>query len=384
MKRRPDWAANYIVWWIFSVISFLHIASISAQTGPELTLHYGTVWRHTRKLTVQTGHAISGVEVGLRCQTNGHKKWQQWQRLPAFQVNFGYFLLGDSTHGSAYTILPSLDIPLLRRAHFSAFFRVGSGIARITKPYNYFDNRTQNAIGSHWNNTTQFRLLAYARLSSRLQVGTGAALTHFSNGAAALPNYGLNLPTAWLSANYNISGSNSLPPFARSERLSRKNTGQKRWGAACSVGFSKLEYNAFDGPKYPVWLTSVGAWFKPTHIHRLGFDIEMENNVSIRAFYDYLNYFDSEIAAKRAAYRCGLALSNEFIFGNLSIRLLLGRYVGPSSINQFVPLNNYSKLGLRYYAPPIPRTSLRCFGGVSLKAHAAIAEYISWHTGFIF
>ena len=175
-----------------------------------------------------------------------------------------------------------------------------------------------------------------------------------------------------------------MPTLSREAAPSRNNHGSRRWGGHASAGLARVEYNATDGPQYPIWLAAAGAWFKPSHIHRFGLDAEYENNVSIREFYSYLNYFDSERAAQRAAYRFGLAISNEFIFGNLSIRLLLGRYLGPSNINQFVPLSNYSKLGLRYYAPAIPHTSLRFFGGVSLKAHAAIAEYISWHTGFIF
>jgi hypothetical protein len=181
------------------ILALLYCPLAGAQIPAiETTLHGGAVWRHTPKLTTRTGELLWAQEIGVRFQTTGRRDWEAWQRYPVLGVSLVHFHLGQYSHGDAYGLLPHLSVPIVRAGWFTAFFRLGTGLAWVTKPYDSFDNPGQNALGSHWNNITQFRLGGEARLDAHFRINAGFALNHFSNGASALPNLGVNLASGYL------------------------------------------------------------------------------------------------------------------------------------------------------------------------------------------
>ncbi|MCK6691509.1 MAG: hypothetical protein L6Q97_05335, partial [Thermoanaerobaculia bacterium] len=89
-------------------------AQPSSAVALESTLYHNTLWRHTPKLTIQTGQPVFGQEWGLRLQTRGSHSWHHWQRYPAFGLVVAHFRLGERAHGDAWGLLPNLAIPVLR------------------------------------------------------------------------------------------------------------------------------------------------------------------------------------------------------------------------------------------------------------------------------
>ena len=347
--------------------------------GIETTLHGGAVWRHTPKLTTQTGELLWGQEVGLRFQTTGNRDWQAWQRYPILGATLVHFHLGDGSHGDACGLLPNLSIPIIRAGWFSAFFRLGTGLAWVTHPYDYFDNPGQNALGSHWNNITQFRVGVEIRLDDHFRLNTGIALNHFSNGASSLSNYGINIPSGWAGVAWSpkpVRESDFLPAQSDKKAL-------RRFGGILQAGFANIEFGAFDGPKYPVWAGAAAGFYHLNRVNRLLLGIDYEFNKAVYEFGLNSAEFENEAIAQKAATRLAVFIADEFMFGNIGIQLQMGHYLG-KDLNQYVLKKYYSKLTVRGYLPKLFKTSVQPFLGITLKAHATTAEYIALNVGLAF
>lgn len=362
----------------------LAITPALGQTGRarfsiETSLYRGVIWRHTPKLTTQTGETLWGEELGIRVQTLGRRPWQAWQRYPVFGLSVSHFRLGPGSHGDVYGLLPSLTVPVLRRDRWLVGFRVGTGLGWVTRPYDYFDNPGQNAIGSHWNNFTQFRLSGEVRLNAHWRVLAGASLNHFSNGAGALPNFGINLPAGFASAVWQ-------PKALRTtdfQPASESRNARRRFGGEVQTGLARVEYVVFDGPKYPIRIFSAAGHFYFNRLNRLTLGLDYERNEAVAQWAWHVGNYRERADARRAAQRLALTLGDEFLFGNLGVQLQAGYYLG-GTMNQYVLNAWYSKLTTRFYFPPLFGTALRPQAGISLKAHKAVAEYISFNVGLTF
>ncbi|MCB9305016.1 MAG: acyloxyacyl hydrolase [Lewinellaceae bacterium] len=354
-------------------------AGVGAQIAIESDVYAGAIWRHTPKLTTETAGIRWGQELSVRFQTDGRRDWHQWHRYPAFGVSLLHMRLGEGSHGDAFALLPQLSVPVFRWGRFAAFFRLGTGLARVSDPYDYFKNPEQNAIGSHWNNITQFRLGGEFRFDDHLRVNAGVALTHFSNGGAALPNYGINLPSAYTGLVWSphpIRESDFLPA-AGSKKVVR------HFGTIGQAGLARIEYAVFDGPGYPVWCTSVAGYYRFNRVNRALLGIDHEFNRAVFEYGQQAAFFENEAAARKGATRLALFAADEFLFGSIGVQLQMGFYIG-DGFNQLVFKKQYSKLSTRYYFPAMFKTPLQAFTGITLKAHAFTAEYISGNIGLAF
>lgn len=342
----------------------------------ETAVHYATLYRHTPKLTIQTGQRVWGQEFSLNFQTLGRQPWQAWQRYPVLGVSLAHFHLGAAAHGDVWGLLPYLNVPVLRRPHWLLYFRVGTGLGYVAHPYDYFNNPNQNALGSHANNITQFRLAAEYRLNAHWRLQAGGAFSHFSNGASALPNYGVNLPAFFTALNWSPRGirATDFVPAPASRRSGR------HWGGLLSGGLALIEYAVIDGPRYPVWSLSAASYYQFNQVNRLLLGAEYEYNQAVYNFGLRTTNFKTQAEARRGATRLALTLADEFLFGPLGVQVQAGYYTG-RRINQLVSDRWYSKLTVRYYLPEMLHTRLRCHVGISLKAHRTTAEFIAFNFG---
>lgn len=345
----------------------------------EAATYHTVLWRHTPKLTIRTGQPVWGQEVGVRVQTQGHKPWQAWQHYPTFGVALAHFRLGEQAHGDAVALLPNLGVPVLRSSRWLAIFRVGMGMGYVSKPYDFFENPGQNTIGSHWNNFTQFRLSLEYKLDAHWRIQAGGGLSHFSNGAMVLPNYGVNLPGGFAALVWSPAGirEETFIPALENKYVGR------RWGGIVSGGLARVEYSIFDGPRYLVWGLTGTGYFQINRVNRVLAGMEYEFNGAVFAFGLRSAEFRDKHEARLGATRLAFTVADEFLFGNLGLQVLGGIYTG-SRRNQLVSHPWYTKLTVRYYLPPMVRSPFRCFAGISLKAHQTTAEMFMANIGVAF
>lgn len=346
----------------------------------EASSSRGFLWGHTPRLTIRTGHLVSGYELGLSWPTSGRRDWEVWRRYPLWGVSACYFNLGEGAHAAAWGILPHLTIPIWRYRRWLTAFRIGTGVGYVVRPYDSFSNPAENAIGSHWNNLTQFRLGCTYRFNPHWRLQAGAMLSHLSNGAAKLPNFGINLPAYFFSLNGSPGGTDE----SQFRSTASPNRAERRWGMLLGGSFAQVEYAIVDGPQYAVWSVSAGALFYLNRLNRLTLSLEGEHHPAVAEFGLQTGGFLSTRAARSGAYRLAIAPGAEFLFGPVGVHIQAGIYTGSANINRYVPAPWYSRLNLRGYLPPIPGTDIRLWAGIALKAHRVNAETIALQAGIAY
>jgi Lipid A 3-O-deacylase (PagL) len=340
-------------------------------------------WKHTPKLSLPASQEwLPTWEVGIQCQTRGRKNWHVAHRYPALGVSVLRIQTGATRHEAAWAILPHLDLPLVRRPAWALNFRVATGIARVNRPYETFDWTGSNALGSRWNNCTAFRLGARVRLSPNWLLEAGGGLTHLSNGAYELPNFGINLPGLYATALYARAGSGHFNVQKKEVRRAARHTEGRRWGAWLQWSGSQVEYLVLDGPKHTIRAYSGALTWRVHDFNVLSLAYERERHAGVYAWGLHNGYFPDRASAERGATRHAVVLGDEFRFGDISVLLQVGRHVGPSSYNQWVLTRTYSRLSARYYLPIRLPGGTRLYGGVGLKAYKGVAEYIGLQVGF--
>ena len=357
--------------------------TLQAQSGKgwmiEPTLHYGKLIKHTPKLNFEVEQPSYGLEVAFRKQTLGEKEWHQWQNFPIYGISAMYFKLGDPSFlGSAWSLTPNIGIYIRRRQKYDVQFLFGYGLAYLTKPFDYTNNPINNAIGSHINTTVQLRFAYHYHLSNRLSLKGGLSFTHYSNGASALPNFGLNIPAGMFALRYR------LQPISETDFQERENTNRKalkKFGFDLNLGVGFRERGSFGGPRSPVYFLGLAGTYHTNRISRLLVGSELEFNRGAYLFGKHVGEFDTEREARLRSMRFSLYAGEELHFGNFSMSLQAGLYLHKVYLGIF-PV--YNRFIVRYFFPPVGRPAGRFYAAIQLKSHLIIAEYFSLTGGIRF
>ncbi len=338
----------------------------------ESSLLYGKIIKHTPKINFPVDHVSLGGELAFKWNTYGRKAWEEHQRYPTLGLNFLYYNIGErSTLGQAVAFFPNISIYLFRKEKLDFNFQVGTGLAYLTQHFDRLENTTNNAIGSNFNNITSLKFIVGYQLSPKWHLKGGFNFTHFSNGAAQLPNFGINIPAAQIGVKYFPS------PVAKADYqhydISKKAV--KKWGMSMHLKLAYREHISIGGPKYPIYIASLGAFYHTTKVNRFLAGFEYEFNRSVYNFGLHVTEFTTKAEARLGASRILAFAAHEFLFGRWSIQLQAGTYLGSFSyLTNFII---YNKLHARYYFPAIGKPKTKFYVGICLKSHVADAEYIA-------
>jgi hypothetical protein len=373
--------------WLASVFALFFCQKMTAQSeklkgwSVEIGTHTGHILKHSERLKIGNDQRIWAQEINFDYQTWGKHDWNAWKHFPSFglalvQVNFT-----EKAHGRAFAALPNLSIPIVSCDRWDVRFRLGTGLGWITQPFDYISNPNENAIGSHLNNMVQMRTTARWRPAKlpHFQLVGGGVFTHFSNGGAHRPNFGLNLPSFYLGAQYSpraMSKSDFSAP-----KTSKKQP-KHRFAALFQTGIGFGEVQIGGGPSYPIYSNSLGVGRYFSKINRGFVGLDWERHVGIAYWLAHADGQTDESKYRAASTRWLGWVGDEFLFGPLGIHLQTG--VSLSKKSEFVPFFLYNKLAFRYYLMRFPRTDLRPWVGLYLKSHIITAEYISFSTGISF
>lgn len=96
---------------------------------------------------------------------------------------------------------------------FSLNYEVNLGSSFNWKHYDPFDNPNNLALGSAVNVHVGASAYLQWKFARKWDFNTGASLTHFSNGATALPNSGLNMASVFVELSYHFNREEYIPKF---------------------------------------------------------------------------------------------------------------------------------------------------------------------------
>lgn len=354
-------------------------AQLQKGKALSLTYHYGRVIKHTPKLFFDVQQNSFGLDLNYKIKTFGKQPWHQFHNYPEFGLQGMFYAIDNgNTLGHAFGFLPTIQFYFFKREKIDAYFQLGSGVMYLTRHYDRIENPENNAIGSHWNNVTAMKIGFTVKTQKAWDIGGGISFTHFSNGASQLPNFGINIPAAFLSLTY-------VPYRLKKEDFIQHQLDRRSghyFGLNAQGGLAFVETTSIGGPLYPIYMASIGLTYSRNNYNKWILGTEYEYHRSVYLFGWHTLQYNSEKEARQGASRNTLFAAHEFLFGNYSIVLQLGTYLGNRSF--LIPNQVYSKLAFRYYLPAYGKTKIKNYLSVHLKAHGIRAEHIGMNIGVAF
>ena len=365
------------------LFSNLLIINVNAQFdigfSIEPSFHFGRIAKHTPKLLFKTPPLSIGTEIHLNWQTYGQKTWHEWQHYPSVGISLLHYNLGDAqVFGNAFAVYPSLDLPVLKKMKcVKSSIQWGWGLAYLTRHYDQFTNPTNNAVGSALNNITDFKF-KFERPFSLYWTGFVAfSFTHFSNGSARLPNYGINIPA------FNIGAKWTRKPIFIEGYIRRDSylKSDKQLGINVFAGLGLSASTEPRGPRYPIYSTVFSLVRPLNKVNNLSLGVQFEQNRVVSEFGLASGEFSTKQEAYKAGNRWGAYIGEEFLYGRVGVIVQSGFY-----LRRYLRAENiwFNRLGIRLYSPTIGRTKTQGHIGIYMKAHKISAEQFALLGGVSF
>lgn len=180
--------------------------------------HTGTNFGPTSYLDEKYTWGSKAYEIRYGFQSNGKELWQQYHHLPQYGIGFHYADLiadkADTAVGNPFSIFMFFSKPFARLGKFTFSTDLSLGLSYTSKYYDPKINPYNDVIGSPIN--LYFDLNANLRypLNRKVNLSFGTGITHYSNGAMAKPQKGMNTIRLNAGMSYNIIN----PGFRTKER----------------------------------------------------------------------------------------------------------------------------------------------------------------------
>lgn len=368
-------------------------AQDSVRPHPEYTISIdgGATIPNTEKYSY-IGGANFGVSAAINWQMTGERYWIQFWKQPRFGLYLEYLHSTNSVAGERIAISASMQNAIWRSNQSKqytseVFWYTGAGVALYTNPYERTQDTMNCFIGSYLN--CIFNLGAGYSISfpDHSALTFSLRFSHSSNGYLLKPNQGLNYLMA--SVGYRLSTPTSSTPTQDRDTAAIQDRNKKT---------TKTYYNQHNEANqyHRIWASFAPAvvqsrWYDtesvpPKHKHYFAYTAQLGYmyyinqclgfGANLDVMYNYSHIEMIEILYKKEANRpyLGACLDFEPRWGDLSVRLSAGYYIIKSEV---VEIPFYEHLGVFYHFGK----KLSQFAGVTIKAHAAHADYIEWHYG---
>ncbi len=327
--------------------------SLQAQQA-EGWLTWGRFFPHSAKMMHMQGTWAPAIGAAL---------WWPSQSYAAHFLHHYWGLVAELHHlgntrlvGYAAGMGIALRVPIRHRGHFAA----GTGLAYLTRPYDFITNTKNVAIGTHINNWTWIR---FGYTLTRHLYAT-LLLTHYSAGAVRPPNLGLNFVQIGLGWQPNFTSfqprSEPAPlspaPFKTSVWLSAGITGLHPPGNGRFLVWTLTLLRWFT--LHPVWQGALGLYgeYNSALYHAAVFYEQFEQNGRLPTPTQYWT----------RAFRFAPEIALRFMPGRIHVWGTAGVYIyAPAHVESRV----FNRLGLTY------GLSRRWHIGTFIKAHVFSAEF---------
>lgn len=305
--------------------------------------------------------------------------WKQYKsKDPYFQLynnpTYGVGIYSSTFHnniiGNPFAVYGFVQTPISPRprSRWSFDYTIGLGLSGNFKPFDEETNPLNLAIGSHNNVFINFALQSQYRFHPKWAAGVGLAFLHFSNGALALPNKGVNLVPLTFSVTYQPKKIDPEPISFQPEPL------PKKWLLHVNFGAGLKQLRQDLDQRFLKSTLSAYASRHVSHKWRMGGGVDL--------FYSSSGN-DNEIAGDQSG-KLGSKLSGGpsfYLVHVLHHRLVLngniGYYIHNQAFNGEVR-RFFLRAGTRYYVYK------NLNAGVSIKAHLGKADFIEWTMGYTF
>ena len=307
-------------------------------------------------------------ELSLLLRSSGHKVYQSAYRYPTFGTSLFFGSVGNNeVIGNFLALYGFADLPMLRIRNYHLDFRLSLGLGCHGKPYDPYTNPLNVALGSKINGIICLGLKNNVHFGKNA-ITFGMDLTHFSNAAFKVPNFGINMPYLFLGYARTIAPIDAMKfNPVDGEPKTPMSMPYKRWLYSATFMFNGKQLMPIGGRRYPVFGLNLSA--KRIFNHKAGLELDVDF-FSKQAILDYQPYirksqWDILQIGAYAAYIVPLDRFH-FVFG-------MGAYIR----DKYSPEDPvYHRIGARYYLKN------GIIFNLTLKSHFARADYLEYGIGY--
>jgi hypothetical protein len=362
---------------VFFILFFGFISSLSSQSI-YLGGAIGKVFKHRAGLPFEIPESSYCIDFSYLPYIQPNSKWYQYWHEPEFSLNTNFVHFGDNeVFGNAISLVPGILFPFFRNKKIQPGFYIGSGIALVSRQYNYENNNTNIAISTRWNNCTRFGFKVDWKMTEYLKLRSGVQITHFSNGRSSSPNSGINLLTGDIGVIKSWPQSKEYKQSAISENMGINQFEKFSLDLSLFRGFTSS--GVPEGATYHVNGMNFTMGYHTGDFFRLLLGFERDFNEQM--YHASRNNFFTREEANIVATRSSVFVGSELFMGPVSIRNQLGVYVTSSREFQDFPV--HFQLMLQYYPFGYQRALSPLFG-VVLKSHLGVSEFVGFKIGFLY
>lgn len=362
---------------IFAFLIIFLCYGAKAQNHLEQAIEYrqklGFLAAHRGVMAHMPRSAAWAGEISYVLRTKGFKAYHWAYKFPTFGATLFYGQVGNQAIlGNYIGTYGFTELPMISFRNYRMDFKFGLGLGYNGHPYDPINNPNNVAVGSTVNGMMCMAIkstYSYKRNAFTL----GLDITHFSNAAWKVPNFGINMP--FVSIGY-ARTLKSLPQFNSFEgdkfvpmNLPIKERKFHRWFYSATAIVSAKQMMPVGGKRYPVFGLNASA--KRFFGYKAGLELDLDV-ISKQAILDYqplITKSQWEIlqVGVFAAYLVPLDQFH-FVFG-------MGAYVK----DKYSPEDPfYHRIGARYYF----KNGLLI--NFTLKSHWARADYMEYGIGYTF
>lgn len=323
------------------------------------------------KSTTYEGAYYNGLNLKIGWKQRAKKdQYYQIYNYPIYGIGIYSSTFHSSIIGSPFAIYGFVQTPIAPKEYskWSYDYRIGLGLSGNFRPYNEEENPLNLAIGSKNNVFIDLGIRAQYQFRPKWKAGAGLAFHHFSNGALALPNKGVNLVPLTLSVNYQFNPDIQTKRDTALKPYSKNVYYDLNYGA----GFKQLR-DDLDQRFFKTTL-SLYASRQVSYKWRIGGGMDLfysssGNDEEIAG--DQSGKLSSKLSGGPSFYLVHVLNRNLALNGNVGYYIHNQRFNG--EIRRF-----FLRAGARYYVYK------NINAGVSIKAHLGKADFIEWTVGYTF
>jgi hypothetical protein len=340
--------------------------SDSTRTAVSIGLHghYGFIIPHSRDVVHISDSDPWGVEADINFHFSDEKAWRYLQAYPRLGISLAcYNFNNPEVLGNAYALVIYAEPFLSAHKDFSLSFRLGGGIAYLDNIYDPKTNPENLFYSTSISFPLEANIMTNFRLSERYMVRAGVTYKHISNGGIRQPNKGINFPSATLGINYTLRP--TLFPQRQLAGISEE-APQRHYLVALIASWQ----DRYDDPSKKLPLLGLTAYVSQP-IGRLS-----ALTAGAEWIADYTIRKELQDKNETKNYQRGALLAgHELRIGRVRLSQQLGIYVyAPHAARDPV----YQRYGMEYH------TNKMIFGGINLKAHRHVADFLDVRAGVWF
>ncbi|MFH1118999.1 MAG: acyloxyacyl hydrolase [Bacteroidota bacterium] len=339
----------------------------------EPRANYGFLIAHHVEMQIYNSHFPS-FEFSISRATYGKKQWESFYNYPVTGITYWNAWLGNSRDlGQAHAVFPFISFPWIKSDKSELNFRLGAGLAYLTKRFDRLENYKYTAIGSHLNAAINLMVEYRWKPSQHLQLSAGIQLMHFSNGSVKTPNFGLNIPAVSGGVAFRLNKENQyIRRRIRPDLTMFEFDGKEFLEIKTSAVFAVKATGDAEGNIYNTYSGFVSATKNLGYKNKLGlcFDLSWDGSDALLVARTNTEPYNSLELTKP-----GLSTAYELVLARMSFAFNLGFYLGGKDKSEGM---SYYKAGIHYLI------AKNLFVNLTLKTHFARADFVGIGLGYRF